>query len=379
MNDPQDLLARFEARGRRLHNSIPLPPEGALTDSQISSVRGALAAFLERHALTQHAAAKQVRGVSAATISQFLSAGYAGDNSKVARALNRWMERQSTALESRGETPFVRTRVASAMSAMIAHTCNLGCMLAVVAPSGIGKSRLIRWAAEERDGVYVYADGDLTASGLTQAIGRAAKIPLSLTGGIGKARAELVAGLRGTDHPIFVDEAHLLRPQLFAGLRSLHDQTGCPMILAGALEILQRVDDSSTGEGQLSSRTLRLNILEEFASVEPGGGTYRDGDHLGDPLFTVEEIEAVLAATPLRFSPTAMEMLTAIASLPSHGCLRTVELMAKTALASFGPDAAISMEALEQLAQTLFGYRSNRLYDMARQQRRTFIQQQQVA
>ncbi len=127
--------------------------DGPLTDEQRQQVRLAFTAYTDRMGVTNAAAAKQI-GVSASVLSQWSSGTYKGDNDKVTRAVNGWIERDARARDARVELPYVPTKVAEDMRliAQLAHEHQ--CMAAIVCPSGTGKTKVPRcWPKSGTGGI----------------------------------------------------------------------------------------------------------------------------------------------------------------------------------------------------------------------------------
>lgn len=361
---------------RVLRHAIPLPPakDGPLMDEQHTRIAEAFRQFLDRIGISQSEAARKISGVAASTISQYLSGTYRGDLDAVGRRLNRWMEQEGRARDVRVELPYVRTSVAEAIRKVITVTIEQGKMAAIVAPAGSGKTKVVQLTAEDQDGVYIYCDEDLTPSALYHQLALAVKVNTTLVSrGAAALKRAIVDKLKGTNRPIFLDEAHLLPPKVFAGLRSIYDQTGCPIIFVGAYEIIGRVDDRSSGRGQLSRRCYTFNALEHFSSVEGGGpGGSAAGGGLGRPLYTLDEIRQVFAASPLKLTDAAFEMLWAIACLPSHGCLGTAKDIVDMAWRTYARKPQVGLDELDQIMATLFGLRSNQILAAGRKQRQRY-------
>lgn len=367
-----DLIEKLDGQARIQDWAVVLPPpsKGKLMDEQHRAVATALADFLEHAALSQTAAAKTL-GVSASVVSQFLSGTYKGDLEKLTRRINRWLEREGRKRQVRVDLPYVRTRVAQHMRRIVTLAIEHGKMAAIVSPAGSGKTKLMKLLAEDTNGLYIYCDGRMTAAHMDQKLALAAKaVAASAMRGASKFRDATIAKLKDTERPIFVDEAHLLKPQIFADLRSIYDQTGCPIIFTGAYEILGRVDDRSTGRGQMMRRCITFNAIEHFANAEPGG----DGGHAaGEPLYSLEDIRGVLEHMPLKLTKAATEMLWAIACLPSHGCLGTVKDIVDFAWRSYGEGAKIGLDELDLVMSTLFSTRARAIVSAARTHRQRYL------
>lgn len=102
-------------------------------------------------------------------------------------------------------------------------------------------------------------------------------------------------------------------------IRSIYDQAGVPIVMAGTSDILPHVDDRTDGRGQFASRTLFCNIVEMVTDAEHGGGKSEVRD-----LFTVEEIAAFFATRKIRLTREALMLAWALACLPNYGTLRFI-------------------------------------------------------
>jgi DNA transposition AAA+ family ATPase len=294
-----------------------LPNEGPLTEEQHAEVRGLYKKWTYRRSLTDAQAAKQM-GYSASVISQWKDGKYKGDNDTVTRVINNWMEQDARAQGARLDLEYVSTIVAEDMRALVRIAHARGQMLALVAPSGSGKTRVLEVLVAETRGFYIYCDGDMTPTGFLKSLARAVGVPAE---GTKHDIKELIIGkLKGTRRPIFLDEAHLLPPGVFARIRSIHDQTGVPFVMAGTGEILRRIDDQAGGNGQMASRCLRYSAMEQCIDADDPSGTRNRQRH----LFSREEIEQFFAQLNVKLTPDAFEMLWAVACQPGNGCLRTV-------------------------------------------------------
>ena len=343
-------------------------------DEQHDQIARTVLAFLDAHAISQTTVARKINQ-SASALSQYLGGTYAGDRDKLGRKLNGWLEREGRARDVRVELPYVKTSVAQTIRRVVTLAVEQGKMAAIVAPAGSGKTKVMTLLTEDMDGVYIYCDEDLTPSALYRKLALELKVNTTIVSrGAAFFKQAIIDKLKGTDRPIFLDEAHLLPPKVFAGLRSIYDQTGCPIIFTGAYEILGRVDDRSTGRGQMMRRCYTFNALEHFASVEGGGGgSAASGGGGGKPLYTLDEIRSVFEHMPLKLTPAATEMLWAIACLPSHGCLGTAKDVYDLAWRTF-PNARkpLGLDELELVMETLFGVRADRIMSEGRRQRECY-------
>lgn len=194
-------------------------------------------------------------------------------------------------------------------------------------PAGAGKTYIFKALTEELRGVYPYCK---------PATAREFLLSLALALGWKKGdhatRATLsrwiVETLSGTRRIIFLDEAHQLG-RTVGVVRSIHDEAGVPIVMAGTADILDQINDRRDGRGQFSSRTMRYNALDLIRNAEDprGGGPHSaaGGGAGGRDLFSVEEVKAFFDSRKIRLAKDALMLLWAIACLPNYGCLRLVE------------------------------------------------------
>lgn len=361
----RDVVERMSRDARLVRYASLLPKEGPLMPQHHQEVRANYRKFAFRYDLTNADAAKKI-GVSPSVLSQWLDDKYRGDNDGVADKVNRFLEREARAKDVRLALPYVPTKIAEHMRRMIGVAYEHQCMIAIVAPAGSGKSMVFEQCAQDSNGVYIYCDEDMTPKTLLEAIAKAIKVPTQKT--IADLKTAVVEKLRGSSRTLFFDEAHLLRPQLFSRIRSIHDQAKVPVVFGGAAEILDRIDDRASGRGQLDSRCLKWNALDYFANVEDPNG----GDKLGQPLFTREEIRKLFEHMPLKLTDGGWEMLWSIACLADRGCIRLAKRMVDMAWRSFGDVKSVGRDELVLTLKTFFGTRADVIVGSARKHSQAF-------
>lgn len=361
----RDIVNQLGKDARIVRYGTILPTEGALMQEHHESVRKNFTKFTYRHNLSNKQASKGI-GLSAPVLSQWLSNTYRGDNDNVAKRVNRWMEMEARKLDVRLELPYMPTDVAEAIRSVIQTAHEHTVMAAIVAPAGSGKSIVAKVMAEEMNGFYIYADQDMTIkSFLDQLVVLTKANPKGAT--VDALKRAVIDVLHESGRPIFVDEAQLMRPQLFSRLRSIHDQAKVPIIMLGAFEILSRIDDRASGRGQMARRTIQWNALEYFANVEdPRGGS------LGRPLYTIEQVKALFAHMPVKLTDAGMEMLWSIACLHDRGCLGTAKYVMDMAYRAFGGERSVGLDEIEVVLSTFFGTQANTIVNKAKEHRRRF-------
>lgn len=331
-NDPQkdpqqemrEAVDRLNESNRILIGARMLPENQALTQQQTFEVMDRFQEYIAERGIRPAQVAKEV-GFAASVISQWQANKYRGDNDKVTRAINGWLERDARRTQAKRSKDYVTTWVAETMRT-VAYQADKRCMMAaIVAPSGSGKSKVMKALTEEMRGLYIYCNDALTAREFL--ISLATQLGMGETG---KSKAALlrfiVEKLKGTKRIIFLDEAQMIG-RAINSVRAVHDQAGVPIVMAGTADILHMVDDRTDGRGQFSSRCLRFNVCEEVRNAQdPDGRTAGGRD-----LFTMEEIKAFFAMKKIRLTNDGLRLMWLLACLPNHGTLRLVETLAEMA------------------------------------------------
>lgn len=353
------LMDDLSTEARVLKQARMLPATGTLTPEHLAEVRKSYGAYTYKHTITDAHVAKQIN-YATSVVSQWRSGGYKGDVDAVTRAINHWLERDARARDKRLELPYVPTRVCEDMKLVTQLALERGCMAVLVVPSGAGKTMVMETLTGQMRGVYLYCDEDLSPKEFLRALGEAAGVNKVKAATMADYKRLAIAKLRGSRRPIFLDEAHRLRSNVFPRVRSLYDQTGCPIIMAGTHEILQHVDDQANGRGQMTSRCLRYNALDYCLNVEDPRG----GQKLGRPLYSRQEIAAVIEHLGVRLSDDALTLAWAYACLSGHGCLRTVRLAMDTLRAKW-PGQTIERDQVVSILGLMFGGKGSEVAGLA--------------
>jgi DNA transposition AAA+ family ATPase len=377
-DDRESFLNHLTARDR-VQVQARMLPMTTLTADQITDVRGDYQRYTSTAGVMDAQVAREI-GVSSSVISQWRTGTYRGDNERIARQLNDWMESHARRRSSQLPREYVPTRVAENIATIVSAACAQQSMAAIVTPSGCGKTYLLQVLADRFSGHYLYCTADHTPRqflaavaetvGATRRRGRGGRHE---SGGAFLLRS-IVDRVRGTNRPLLLDEAHTLREPVFSRIRAIHDQAEIPVIMVGTDEIITRVNDRADGRGQMASRTIQYSAMDHFydpESAPPGRG----GQAHSAPgsqvalLFTREETRRYLDSLKVRFEPGALELFHALACLPNHGCLRTVRRI----VLFLRPDAAdreqpIRREEILEALTLLFGLQGRSVGQLAARQ-----------
>jgi DNA transposition AAA+ family ATPase len=333
-----DALAEVN-RVQLTEGTMKIAGKDALTAEESRAIAEAFKAFRKIHPVSLKQAAKET-GYSAPSISEFLSGRYRADPTKLAKRLAQWMEQTARRGNIPKPAPYVPTWVAEQIYSAAMHANDLVCMAAIVCPAGTGKTTVLKVVCEENGGIYVSCPGGMHRRDVYRAIAERLGWRRT-TGTCGELLGFILSALAGTKRMIVLDEAHQLG-RTISCVRAIFDGAHVPIILAGASEILDLIDDRSDGGGQFSSRTMRRNLLDVIQSAgrpDGKGGRCR-------MLFTQDEVAKFLAGMKIRLSRDGLEMAWRLACLPAHGTLRLIQhlmaTLAKTGAESIGRDEILS-------------------------------------
>ena len=211
-------------------------------DELILNARRLLLEFIANNNKPQSKIAREM-GVSTATLSQFLSESYPGDNSEVARKALQLLE-IGEARKNLIRSPSVNLSVSNTERILtevkMAHIDND--ILLVYGPAGCSKTTALKYYAEKVNGA-VYVEADAT-TGSQRAI-----ITLILEAlGESTTRAStaqmmrmIISKVKGTNQLIIVDEAQHLTERAFDTLRAINDKGEIGIVFSGNPGILKRM------------------------------------------------------------------------------------------------------------------------------------------
>lgn len=342
MTDKRDILSEIAQDARHLRRARMLPTDRRLTPEEINQVARDYKAWLKQTRRSNARVSKALGdGFSETTLSQFSNALFKGDCEKVARGLNEYMERETRTSEVQRPAGWVTTEAANRMLAVIRAAVNGLGMGLITGPAGVGKTMVLTAANKEYTGSILIRvmQSERRCTGLVSSIARILGVPARST--IAITHRLVVEALRGSNKPIFIDEAHKLKHDALEALRDIHDEAGVPIILCGTIDVKKSVQDTDANFGQFSSRIIsRVDVAESV--LTPRFGPKGRGQEDVPTLFSVEEVQQLFAAGQLRISDQAIDLLTDVANALGHGCLRLVVKMVQ--IASMNPKVLAKKE-----------------------------------
>lgn len=331
MTTSHDFSEFLKDRDRILMAAWTLPNEGTLAEAQRKAAMQNFVEYCRRHKITYHDVAHQL-GSPRYTLIRDLTKGVFRDGADThIRTLNNWVEQHARQQKAKIEGTFVTTKVARDMQNIARMVRENQTMGLVFGSTGIGKTRCAKALHETYVGsIYLCVMyGKQFPSALLSALAdkldcRSAVSMVGRSSGGGKVFRNqierVVARLESSNRFLIIDEAHQLPDSSLEVLRSLHDETGVPILLVATKELADRVHQmASPDAGQLHSRFDIIVPLTQGHEL-----------HLGDgnrALFTIEDIKKLYQQPPIKLSPDAANYLLDIANEFGHGSLRRCRVL----------------------------------------------------
>lgn len=226
-------------------------------------------------------------GIPYGTLTPFLGGTYAGDGSRIADALGRWLqarEKRSQVARAAPAAPrFVPTPTAEAIAAALQHAQHMPDMVVITGAPGTGKTTAACEYTRQNPNVWkLVADPSLNS--VRALLGALAHLVGAYdTHSQYRICRSIMTKLTGTGGLLIVDEAQHLSSAMLDQLRTFHDQAAVGIALLGNEAIVGRLEGGrrSAEFAQLYSRVgMRLkrpkplkgdvDALLDAWSVAPG-------------------------------------------------------------------------------------------------------------
>lgn len=234
-------------------------------EEEIEAVRSRAVETLRADGLSQKEAAAE-SGIAYGSLTPFLGRSYAGDASRIAEKVERWLAARARRAATRPRLPvqaFVETPGSEAIHQALAHAQDVPDMVVITGPPGTGKTSAVCEYTRRNPNVHkLVAEPSLnTVRSLLQAL--AGLLGTYDLGSQHRMSRALSARLSGTGALLIVDEAQHLTSAMLDQLRAFHDQCAIGIALVGNEAVIGRLEGGrrSAEYAQLFSRVgLRIKV-----------------------------------------------------------------------------------------------------------------------
>ncbi len=221
------------------------------TSEELDGLREAIDTARLKAGLTRAEVGRQAQ-VAGSTFSQFMSADYKGDNSKIASDLTKWLDAHHASLEFRLKAPpepsFVQTSGATKVHAALQQAQLLNDTAVIVGPPGAGKTAALKQYKARTPRVYIVT-GSPSISTAPAVLGDFINhhVPdenhMSIRSLAG--RSAVVRRILTRGSLLILDEAQHLAMGALEELRSIQDENRCGLALVGNPTVLRRLQGAS--------------------------------------------------------------------------------------------------------------------------------------
>jgi hypothetical protein len=269
--------------------------------------------------------------------------------------MDKWLETQYLKEHAPRPSGFVKTGVAEQIYAAAKWAIESSCIVLCHGPAGVGKTlaaQAIR--AEMPGGIFItIRTAGQTKVSVLEAISQQLRLGTKATSF--QLFESIVAVLRDTGRLLIVDEIHKTegrrKDEALHVLRDLHDATGCPMLWMGMTSIATYIQlGQAKGYESLDQLHSRIGLWLDLTEV----ATRADG---GPGLYTVEDVQKVLAAGKVRVTSDGARYLQMLANEYGSGALRTVVKLVQLA-EKVSKGQPINAEMLRSLQVRRLGMRA---------------------
>ncbi|GIK18653.1 MAG: hypothetical protein BroJett004_08170 [Planctomycetota bacterium] len=364
MSEQRSIIEQIAHDARINRRARMLPTDRPLTPDEIAQVARDVGRWMREDRRSLASVSKALgAGFSQATISQFVNGHARGDQERVARALNEYMERNARVKEAQRPREFVETDVARRMLVVIRTAVESSSMGVIVGPAGVGKTLTLRAAASMYTGSLLVrvTQTERRATGLINSLARVLGVPARSSAAT--VQRLVIDHLRGSGRPLLIDEAHKLHPGALEVVRDLHDEAEVPAVLCGTIDLRRQVSDTDMFYGQFSSRIVAHVDVTEIAASPRRGRPAR-------PLYSVEEVVQIFSSHKLRLSDDGAKFLCELACLPGLGslrlCAKIMDLAAR--LPAVRAKGVASADDLRAICRQMHGHAFTTLAETRRDQ-----------
>lgn len=215
--------------------------QGGTQMGNVEKARNRLINYINDTGKSQAFIARRI-GLSSATISQFLSNSYSGDNEEIAMMIDSFLylqEMRKSYTKAPDFTDALKNtrKIINTLDYVYANRCT-GVVSGV---SGCGKTTALKKYQDMMNGV-IYIQADATKWSPYSILKLIAKsMNESCKGSASDILDNLIEKLTGMDKLIIIDEAQHLKSKAFDTLRVLNDRAEIGVVYAGTPDIIQRM------------------------------------------------------------------------------------------------------------------------------------------
>ena len=210
-------------------------PDRKLSPDEQEAIREQVRQTIRQADLTQRQAANE-SGIPYGTLTPWLGGTYAGDGSRIATAMQRWMISRGKRQEIRAAAPrnlFVETPSAAEYLQLLAHAQHMPDIVVIAGDPGLGKSAAACHYTRNNPNVFKIVAEEAHNSNRALLGELASVLGCYDNGSLYRISREIKQRLLNSGGLIIVDEAQHYTTQMLNQIRTYYDQCGVGIALIG--------------------------------------------------------------------------------------------------------------------------------------------------
>jgi len=218
-----------------------------------------LRGLIDSGAVTKAEVAHQI-GYDRSTVGRYIDGKYFGNVNKISAAVMKFLDTRAEQQELDAQLPpvpgYIETPTARGIYDKIAYAHVAGVIACIYGGAGLGKTETSREYTRRNSGAFHITVTPSSSRPQALLARVAARLNLRANQAAYLLEQTIHDYLRNSRKVLLIDEAQHLCPRALEALRSIHDQSGCGIVLLGNEVVYGRLTggDRSIGFAQLFSR-----------------------------------------------------------------------------------------------------------------------------
>ena len=287
-------------------NTITTGPDTSPID--VDAVRAAVLEAIAQDKTPRVKAAAEA-GIPEGTFGPWLNGNYAGDNIKLARQAQRWLDLREERIEQAQVMPaapsWQPTLTSKKMMGILSRAQTIGDLVVIGGGAGLGKTATCGQYRDTRPNVHLATMRQSTRGVNTSLV--------ALLGAMGEPNAKgtplslsdrVIDKVKNTNALILIDEAQHLTVQAIEEFRSIHDVTGCGLAFVGDERLFTLFQGTRSGE--FAQLTSRIGYRLKQSKPDPQDAAMLTAAH------GITDAKVIQIATEIAMKPGALRGLTKV-------------------------------------------------------------------
>ena len=236
---------------------------------KLRDIREELNQLLADRGITQAQVAKSLN-ISSSQISQYMAGKYAGNSEKTEQILTSYIDREYKVQANRLDAlEYYQTYNAKNIEKLCTMTHISKTMGVVIGRAGLGKTTALKHYAEKNAGtIYVEANMTYTSKNFLRSLGMQFYLGSQPT--LFDFQMEIVERLKHTGRLMIIDQAEYLTEKSLDMIRTIHDNAGVGVVLAGLPLLESNIKGKAGVNEQIYTRIFSKFVCKKLEMDDAG-------------------------------------------------------------------------------------------------------------